>query len=86
MGVCKAMFSILENNLYNCFAKRVAYTLFKKQTDTNSNIVQKCQHQILLCVNTGITKYGRKLYTETLPPSMLDPGEVMGLAHSGVLK
>lgn len=32
-GGYKATFSVLENNLFNCFAKMVTYTLFKKQTD-----------------------------------------------------
>lgn len=58
-GGYKATFSVLENNLFNCFAKMVTYTLFKKQTD---NMIQKCQHQILICVNSEIIKYGKKSY------------------------
>lgn len=64
-GYGKTTFSILGNNPYNCFAKMVTCTLFKKPTDTNSNRVQRGQHHIVFCVSHEITKYRRKLYPET---------------------
>ena len=49
-------------------------TLFKKQTNTNGNRVQKCQHQILLLYNPEITSTERSSIQKNLPQNMLDPG------------
>lgn len=64
----------------------VTYTLFKKQTETNGNMIQKCQHQILICVNSEIIKYGKKVVYGKLPQTMLDPGQMMSFAHFEAFK